>query len=87
MAPRAIERRVIPSWTVPMKRTGLSMIRSAMLGHGGSPSCGLELQARPPRGHERVFSRDEERVPEHEQTAPRRIEGSRSCPALRGAAY
>ena len=29
-APSRIENSVIPSWTVPMKRTGLSMIRSAM---------------------------------------------------------
>ena len=31
MAPSAIENAVIPSCTVPMKRTGLSMIRSAIL--------------------------------------------------------
>jgi hypothetical protein len=29
-APRAIEKAVIPSCTVPMKRTGLSMMRRAM---------------------------------------------------------
>jgi hypothetical protein len=30
-APSRIENAVIPSWTVPMKRIGLSMIRNAIL--------------------------------------------------------
>ena len=56
----------MPSWTVPMKRTGLSMIRS------GNPRAAIaavrELhQARAPGRDEGVLGRDEERVPQHEQ--------------------
>ena len=57
---------MIPSWTVPMKRTGSSMIRSAILARR-LPLCGELRQTRAPGGYERVLGRDEERVPRDEQ--------------------
>ena len=42
------------------------------------------LEARPPRRHERVFGRDEDRVPEHEQEDREDAEGVAQAP-LSGA--
>ena len=52
----------------------------------GAPAAGggLGLEPRPPRGHERVLGRDEDRVPEHEQEDREDAEGVAHAP-LSGA--
>ena len=63
--PRAMLRTVIPTWTVEMKRTGSSIIRSAVLA-ARLPLLRALLEAGAARGDERVLGGDEDRVAQHE---------------------
>ena len=70
----------MPSWTVPMKRTGLvhDANRDPRAPHA---LVGELLETCAARGHERVLGRDEEAVREHDQERPRAIcERNRHAP-------
>ena len=66
IAPRAIEKAVIPSWTVPMKRTGSSMIRRAILARRLPSAASSDRRVRL-AVTSAVLGRNEERVPRDEQ--------------------
>ena len=69
----------MPSWTVPMKRTGLSMMRMRDPRAPHASVCEL-LEARASRRHERVLGRDEEAVREHDQENGEELERNRHAP-------
>src|SRR6266545_2007547 len=79
-APRRIEKAVIPSWTVPMNRTGLSMIRSATF--AAVPAIGQLPETASTRRNERVLCGHEERVAEHDREDRDRLPDDVHAPAL-----
>ena len=66
-----------------MNLTGWS-IRSSAVAGAAAAGVGLGLETRPPRRHERVLGRDEDRVPQHEQEDREDAEGVAHAP-LSGA--